>query len=58
MRAGAVKRGGPRPRGRQPSSEVDLARGGVQPSSEADLARGGVQPCRSAAEGATRDVIA
>jgi hypothetical protein len=30
-----------------PSSEADLARGGVRPSSEADLARGGVQPCRS-----------
>jgi hypothetical protein len=27
-----------------PSSEADLARGGVQPSSGADLAREGVQP--------------
>jgi hypothetical protein len=26
-----------------PTSETDLARGGIQPSSEADLARGGVQ---------------
>jgi hypothetical protein len=29
---------------RGPSSEANLARGGVQPSSGADLARGGVQP--------------
>jgi hypothetical protein len=33
--------------GVRPSSEGDLARGGVQSSSEADLARGGIQPCRS-----------
>jgi hypothetical protein len=29
VRAGALERGGPRPRGRQPSSEGDLARGSV-----------------------------
>jgi hypothetical protein len=44
--AGILERGG-RARDAQPSSEADLARGGVQPSSEADLVRGGVQPCRS-----------
>jgi hypothetical protein len=33
---------------RGPSSEADLARGGVQPSSEAELARGGVQPSSEA----------
>jgi hypothetical protein len=34
-------------RARGPSSEADLARGGVHPSGEADLAQRGVQPCRS-----------
>jgi hypothetical protein len=38
----ALERGGPHPRGVQPSSGADTARGGVQPSSEADPARGGV----------------
>jgi hypothetical protein len=31
-----------------PSSEADLARGGVEASSEADLARGGVEPSSEA----------
>jgi hypothetical protein len=44
VRAVALERGGPRPRGHQPSSEADLTRGVVRPSSEADLTRGGVQP--------------
>jgi hypothetical protein len=37
-----------------PSSEADLARGGVQPSSEADLARGGVQVGRGGHQGCDR----
>jgi hypothetical protein len=55
-RAGALERGGPRPRrclalerggprsriGVEPSSEADPARGGVKASSEADLTRGSV----------------
>jgi hypothetical protein len=31
-----------------PSSEADLARGGVEPSSEGDLARGGIEPSSEA----------
>jgi hypothetical protein len=42
VRVGALERGGPRPRGIQPSGEADPARGGVQPSGEADPARGGI----------------
>jgi hypothetical protein len=56
--AGALERGGPRPRGClalerggphsrvgvDPSGEADPARRGVYPSSEADLARGSVYP--------------
>jgi hypothetical protein len=42
VRAGALKRGGPRRGGVEPSSEADLARGSVEASSEADSARGSV----------------
>jgi hypothetical protein len=43
---------------RGPSSEADLARGGVQPSSEADLARGGIQVGRGGHQGCDRLVCA
>jgi hypothetical protein len=69
MRVGALERGGPRPRGRQPSSEADPARGGVSLRARrtslegaSALERGGPRPRgRSAvplwrAAGATRAV--
>jgi hypothetical protein len=43
LRAGALERGGSRPRGVEPSSEADPARGGIKASSEAELARGSVE---------------
>jgi hypothetical protein len=43
---------------RGPSSEADLARGGVQPSSEADLSRGGIQVGRGGHQGCDRLVRA
>jgi hypothetical protein len=42
VRAGTLKRDGPRRGGVEPSSEADPARGGVKAKSEAELARGSV----------------
>jgi hypothetical protein len=40
VRAGALERSGHRSRGRQPSSEADLARGGVSPRARRTLLEG------------------
>jgi hypothetical protein len=42
VRVGALERGGPHPRGRPALGRGGLTRGAVQPSSDMEIARGGI----------------
>jgi hypothetical protein len=51
VRMGTLERGGPRPRGRQPSSDAELARGGVSPRARRTSPEGVFSPAALAGRG-------